>query len=157
MDSHTHFLFPFFLALILAKLQILPVSLAVLAGVIGVIIDIDHYVEHILHQKKNRFSISSTWNNSMKYHRFAQRSFIHEGLGIGIISLLLLPLLILNVQYFLAISLGYYTHIFLDYIKVKKPHYLNLKLGKLYFRETHTELVFDVILFVGIILILQSL
>ena len=81
MNPHTHFLFPFFLSAILVKLGILNWKLAIMCGFIGMFVDIDHYIEHIVHSKTNRFSLVSTWTNSIKSHRFIQRSFIHDLTG----------------------------------------------------------------------------
>src|SRR3989344_707023 len=89
MDPQTHFLFPFTLSVLLVKLHLFSWKLALLAGIIGVLIDLDHYVEQIAHAKTNRFSLKATWNNSVRFHRFNQRSFIHDGIGAILITVAL--------------------------------------------------------------------
>ena len=116
MNPETHFLFPFVIASILAKFNIISWKLVLLCGLIGLIIDVDHYLEHIIHSKSNRFSLKAAWNNSIRFHRFSQRSFVHHWQG----ALLFLVLFIILGFYYwklsLVLAIGYYSHLFLDYI-----------------------------------------
>ena len=96
MNPHTHFLFPFFIALVLYKLSILSFKFAIICGLIGMLVDLDHYVEHIIHSKSNRFSLLSTWTNSIKLHRFVQRSFIHEGTGFTILTIIFMVVFLID-------------------------------------------------------------
>ena len=90
MLPHSHFLFAFLVGLIFAKLGVFSWKFAILCGIIAVFVDIDHYIEHILHSKKDKFSIRATWNNSIKLHKFNQRSFIHNIKGLFILTILLI-------------------------------------------------------------------
>lgn len=153
MNSQTHFLFPFFLCLVLYKLQFVSLKLAVIAGFVGVLIDLDHYIEHIKHAKKNKFSIKDTWNNSEHFHKFPQRSSIHHETGATIITLLLILTALMDYKIALVLAIAYYSHLYLDYLWIEKPHYMRMKFGKLYFRETHFEFVLDIILILAIIII----
>lgn len=153
MNSPTHFIFPFFICLVLYKLQIISLRFAIIAGLIGVFVDIDHYIEHIILSKKNKFSIVDTWNNSEHFHRFAQRSIIHHTEGATIITVVLLLLALIYPTIALIIAIAYYSHLYLDHIWINKPHYLQLKVGKLYYRETHFEVFLDICLIIACILI----
>ncbi len=154
MLPQTHFLFPFALALILDKFQIIPWQLAILTGVIGVLVDLDHLVEHIIHAKKNKFSLRATWNNSIKLHHFNQRSFIHHWRGALFILLLLVILSLFYWKISLIIAIGYYSHLFLDFSHLTKGKAWRIKLGKYYFQESTSEIIFDLILVVLIVILL---
>lgn len=154
MNPHTHFLFPFFLALILTKLNLLSWKLALLCGIIAVLIDLDHYAEHLLHSRTHKLSLKDTWNNAVKFHRFTERSFIHHWPGFLILSLIFLIILFFTWKISLILALSYYSHLFLDYFHPKKEKFLRWKLGKLFVKESHLEITLDLILILGIIITL---
>lgn len=154
MYPHTHFLFPFFMGLLLAKVGWLSWKWALLAGIIGVLIDLDHYVEHILHAKTNKFSLRATWNNSIKLHRFQQRSFIHNAKGCLLLTVLFVGIALFSWKAALAGALGYYSHLLLDFPSLQKEKRVQEKVGTLYFRETYGEMVLDILLAVGIVIVL---
>lgn len=154
MYPHTHFLFPFFLGLLLSKFGILSWKGALLAGIIGVLIDLDHYVEHILQAKTDKFSLRATWNNSIKLHRFQQRSFIHDAKGCVLLTVLLVGIALFSWKAALAGALGYYSHLLLDFPSLRKEKKVREKVGSLYFRETYGEMVLDILLVVGIVVVL---
>ena len=120
MNPHTHFLFPFFIALILNKINLISIELVIFCGVIGVVIDIDHYIKHIIHSKKDKFSLIKTWNMSEKFHKYNQRSFIHYKKGALIVSLIILILSFINWKIALITTIGYYSHLLLDNIHTGK-------------------------------------
>lgn len=151
MDPHTHFLFPFAIALILNKLGIISFKLALLCGIFAVLIDIDHYVEYILHAKKNRFSLIATWNNSMRYHRFIGRSFIHHWQGFCILSLVFVALSFFDWKLAFILAIGYYSHILLDHIALRKEGFIKSKVGKVFVKESESEFVLDIILLITIV------
>ena len=156
MDPHTHFLFPFAVGLILYKLGLISGELVLLAGVIGVLIDVDHYIEHILHAKTNRFSFRAAWNNSIKLHRFNQRSFIHYGTGAMVLTIIFIVIAWFNWRLALVLSIGYYSHLLLDLPFHFKNHLekkaFRWKIGPYYMKESSLELVIDIILLVVIII-----
>ena len=154
MNIHTHFLFPFFIGVLFMKLSIFSWQFALLAGVIGMLVDADHYIEHILHAKKHRFSLKDTWNNSIKLHRFNQRSFIHEGLGVFVLTVLFLIIMYLNLSLAITLFLGYYSHILLDGIYLKHPHHFRRKISSWFFKESYVEIFLDIVLLIGILFIL---
>jgi len=153
MYPQTHFLFPFFLGLILVKLTVLSWQLALLAGIIGVLVDLDHYIEHILHAKTNKFSLRATWNNSIKLHRFYQRSFIHFEKGALFITGILVALAFFSWPISLGLALGYYSHLLLDYPSMKKEKKMHLRIGRLYIQEPYGEVLLDLLLAVGVLLL----
>ncbi len=153
MNLHTHFLFPFVIASILAKLNIISWKLALFCGFVGIIIDFDHYLEHILHSKSNRFSLKAAWNNSIKFHRFSQRSFIHHWQGALITAIILSVILFFSWKIAVVIAIGYYSHLFLDYFHLKKSKSFNWKLSSLYMKESYLELSIDIILIIILIII----
>ncbi len=153
MYPQSHFLVPFFIGLILAKLNVLSWKLAVLAGIVGILVDLDHYIEHILRAKTNRFSLKATWNNSIKHHKFNQRSFIHYWDGALLITLILAIIAYSNWQCALAIALGYYSHLLLDIPHFAKKTIVKIKFFDLYFRESWVEILFDVLLIIGCVVL----
>ncbi|MBS3116527.1 metal-dependent hydrolase [Candidatus Woesearchaeota archaeon] len=154
MNSHTHFLLPLLCALILFQFNLISWPLAILAGIIGILIDVDHYVEHILHAKTNRFSLRATWNNSIKLHRFQQRSFIHDGIGVVLLTVLMGISLFFNWQVVIVAAIGYYSHILLDYLHLNKERFLKSKILTFYLRESYFEITLDIIIILGIIIVL---
>ena len=61
MNLQTHFLLPAFLGMGLWKLGVVSWEWILIGGMVGVLIDVDHYVENIMHSKTQRFSLRSTW------------------------------------------------------------------------------------------------
>ncbi len=149
MNPHTYFLFPFTVGLILTKLNIINWKLALIGGFIGVFVDIDHYIEHILHARKNKFSLSATWNNSIKLHRFKQRSFIHHWDGALILTTIFVLLAYSNWKITLVIATGYYSHLVLDFLfHLKEEISFKWKIGRMYVKETHLEFILDLVLII---------
>ena len=153
MLPHTHFLFPFFVGLVLWKMGLWSWELALFAAIIGVIVDIDHYIEHVLHAKKNRFSLIATWNNSVKLHKFEQRSFIHHADGMVVLTLIFAIIVYYSWPIALALSIGYYSHLMLDYTPIRKGKIWRLKLGDMYVSENSSELILDGLLLAGILVV----
>lgn len=149
MNPHTHFLFPFFIGMILAKLNILSWKLAVVCGVLGAFMDIDHYIEHIIHSKKKRFSLIATWND---YHKYL-RSIIHHWRGVLVLTLIFLVILFFNWKIALILGIAYYSHLVLDYAHLKREHFVKGRLGKIFVKESYLEIYIDVVLIVGLLLL----
>ena len=146
MLPHSHFLFAFLIGLIFTKLGFFSWKFALFCGIIAVLVDLDHYVEHILHAKKDKFSIRATWNNSIKLHKFNQRSFIHYFKGAIFLTVLFAAIYLINAKIALVLAIGYYSHLLLDLPYFHKQKILRLKLGKWYFNEKYPEIIFDVLL-----------
>jgi hypothetical protein len=154
MYPHTHFLLPFFTGSIFMKFNLWSWEWALLAGIAGVAVDLDHYIEHMLYAKSNKFSLKATWNNSIKFHTFNQRSFIHYFPGAVVVTVVLLALLLISWQLSLALVLGYYTHLLLDLPHIfSKGKSVRFKAFSLYFKRSSTEMWLDGMLIVGILLV----
>ncbi len=156
MYPQTHFLFPYLISLVLMKFGLLDWKLTLLSGIIGVLIDLDHLIEHILLATKNKFSLADTWNNAVHYHRFSERSVLHHWLGMLIIGLILAAVSFFNWKISLMLAIAYYSHMILDHISIRiKPKYvLRLKEEGLFIQIPYYELVFDVVLVGGVVLII---
>ncbi|PIZ51963.1 hypothetical protein COY27_01890 [Candidatus Woesearchaeota archaeon CG_4_10_14_0_2_um_filter_33_13] len=154
MYPHTHFLFPFTIALVLNRFSIISWKLTVLCGIVGVIIDIDHFIDHIVQAKGNKFSIKATWNNSVRFHRFDQRTFIHHWKGAILVTTIIGSLILYNWQVSLIIALGYYSHLLLDYIHVRKDKSVRIRLKGFFIKEYYSEILLDLSLIATIIVLL---
>jgi hypothetical protein len=153
MYPWTHFLFPFFIAEVLVSLSYLNHWHALIAGVVGVLIDLDHPIEFVLVRKK--FNFRKAWNNSVVSHKVDGRSFIHHWSGILVVILICLVLLYFIPLLALILALGYFSHIFLDYV------HLNFLKRKIKFKEfgfafriPEYELLFDFVLLILVIFLL---
>jgi len=155
MYPQSHFLLPFFLGVVLTKFNILNWKLALIGGLVGVLVDVDHFFEHIFHKKKNKFSLRDTWNNSVHYHWFSERSFIHHWQGILLCSLVFLVIGWLNWKIVLVLGLGYYTHIISDnlYTEAKPKKILKFKKEGFFIQIPYYEIIFDAALVLGIVVV----
>jgi len=154
MNIYTHFLFPFVIASVLAKFNIISWKLAFVCGLIGMFVDVDHYIEQIIHSKINRFSLKSAWNNAIRFHRFNQRSFIHYGIGALILTFIFLILAFFSWRIALISAIGYYSHLLLDYTSFKREKVIRWKLGGLYMKESVIELLLDLILILILVFVI---
>lgn len=145
MLPQTHFLFTYALALIFSKLEIIDYKLVLPIAFLSFIIDIDHYISHVIHTKS--FSFRTAWNAAMRNKARYERTFIHHETGFIIISLITLAMFFINYVYAYIIGIAYYTHMILDYtipmshkkvIEIKEKHYI-IDLPK-------QELFFDIFL-----------
>lgn len=137
MYPPVHFLFPFMLTFLLHQNGLIPLYPAFLAGFVGLFVDVDHYIEHMLYAKKDRFSLRRTWNNATYYHRFNERSFIHHWQGLLLLSLLFAAMAFFSWQTALAMAIGYYSHMLLDHVHMKKTSGFSFK--GLYLRASKAE------------------
>jgi hypothetical protein len=156
MYPQSHFLVPFFLGLVLKKFNLMSLEGAIISGIIGVLIDLDHYIYYALKVKKNRFSLRNAWNNSSTYHGFSARTFIHYWPGMIIISIIILILLLYNWKFALILGLAYYSHIILDHKMLNLDHLktLRFKIFRLIIRLQPFELILDILCLIGIIILL---
>ena len=155
MYPQTHFLFVLLLGLILSKLNYLNWKLAFLAAFLSSIIDIDHYIEHIIHNKKDRFSLKKTWNDAIHYNKFYEWSFIHRWQGMLLITLLIIALTFLNTTSAIIIALAYYSHMILDYINInfKAKNMVHIKEKKIFIDIPYYEIIMDLLLLLCIMVV----
>lgn len=151
MFPETPFLFAFAIALAFRNSNVISLKLAVICAFLAVFIDIDHYIEHIIHARRNKFSLLDTWNN---IRHIPERSFIHHKIGIAIFTTLFLLIYLISPKISLIMAIAYYSHIILDYVKWHKVKYLRLMIFNFKIRETHTEMFINILLVVIILIML---
>jgi hypothetical protein len=102
--------------------------------------------------------LKATWNNSIKLHRFSQRSFIHYWEGALILTVIFGVVAYFNWMVALALAIGYYWHLVLDFLfHLKKGKSFNWKIGRFYMKENHLELGLDIFLIIVIVVLLVVL
>ena len=100
-------------------------------------------------------SFKDAWNKAVKglYHG---RSFIHHWAGFILITIIVILLYFLNRNLFWIIGLGYYSHMFLDYVHLnvlKIREKIIIKKFGIVERINKFEVLFDIFLIVGIVLL----
>ncbi len=161
MYPHTHMLFPFFIGEILVKLGYVNQKFVFIAVFVGVFIDIDHLLKHLY--LTGEFSLRRTWNAGVVKHE-QDRTFLHHIPAIMTLTVLFAFLCLYYPYWTLAVALGYYSHMLLDHISLKrgfvdyittkeswgfwKP--VKIKLFGLQMRLAKHEIVFDVLLIIGL-------
>jgi len=153
MYPQTHFLFSYFVALIFVKLGIFNFKTAFFVALVGLLIDVDHYITFIFKYKKTDFR--SAWNKAVK-GLYRGRSFIHHWAGFVLITFLIIWLFFANKNLFWIFCLGYYSHMFLDYahlniLKIREK--MTIKEFGITEKINKFEVLFDIFLIIGIILL----
>ncbi len=145
MYPQSHFLFPFVLGLVLHHYNILTIEQVFIASIIGVLIDLDHYLGFLYHYKD--FNIKHVWNAAVVNHDPIERTFIHHKIGCAFITLKLIVIMLFDPIISLVIALGYYSHLFLDYVNLNifrwKKVFTIIEQGWVVELPVH-EVVFDV-------------
>lgn len=151
----THFLISFFVGLFLVKSGYFSMLQALYTGLVGLLIDVDHFVYFVI--KKKNLSFRDAWNAAIR-HSLDERTFIHHLPGFLIFNLLLIGLFFISKIWFWIFFIGYYSHMLLDYFNFKKWSEIkgNVKFKEegFMFRIPKYEIVLDVII---LILILVTL
>ncbi len=135
----THFLFTLAFAYTL-----FPFEYAVIIAILSVLLDLDHFLCHLVKKKNPNFRVC--WNNAVlgKEH---ERTFIHHLPGFLVVSGLIFFIAFLNSTTALAIAIAYYTHMFLDYVHFKpKEIQKKSKWFGLLFAPTLHEILLDLVL-----------
>ena len=154
MYPQTHFLFSLLIGLIFVKLGVFDYKIALLIAIFSVLIDSDHFINFALRRKN--YSLRDAWNAIVIRH-FHGRTFIHHIVGFILITFLIIFLFFANKNFFWIVSVGYYSHMFLDYAKI---NFLKIK-GKMTIKESgfiekisKFEILLDIFLMIGIILLI---
>ncbi len=155
MYPQSHFLFSLLIALILAKLNIFDYRIALLIALVAVFVDIDHFI--IFVAKRKDWKLKDAWNADVKGNFKNARTFIHHWLGFILITAIIITLFFINKNLFWIIGLGYYTHMFLDYahlnfLKIKER--ITIKEFGFIEKINKFELLFDIFLLIGIVLLI---
>ena len=155
MYPQTHFLFSWLVGLIFAKAGVTDYRAALFVGLVGLLVDIDHYVTFLFRYKFKDFSLWDAWNRAVK-GLYAGRSFIHHEIGFTLITLAFVFLFNVSRTWFWVFALGYYTHLFVDFGHL---NFLKIK-EKMTFREFGVveridkfEVLFDIFLLIAIVLV----
>jgi hypothetical protein len=112
----THFLAPFLVGLILVNFGYFTFNHALIAGLIGLLIDVDHFLYYFT--IKRDFNFKNAWNSAVN-HKFEERTFIHHLPGFLIFTTIIIALFFINKTWFLILTIGYYLHMVLDYFNFK--------------------------------------
>ncbi len=155
MYPQSHFLFSLLVALIFVKFAVFDYRIALLIALVAVLIDLDHFIIYII--KRKEWSLKDAWNADVKGKFRNARTFIHHYVGFMIITLIIVGCFFVNKNLFWILGLGYYTHMFLDYAHLNVLHIkekMTLKEFGLIERINKFELLFDIFLAIGIVLLL---
>lgn len=155
MYPQSHFLFSLLTALILVKFNVFGYWIALFIAIVAILVDIDHLI--IFAIKRKEWNLKDAWNSEVKRKFRHARTFIHHYLGFILITIFIIILFFINKNLFWIIGFGYYSHMFLDYahlnvLKIKER--IVIKKFGLTERMDKFELLFDIFLAVGIILLL---
>ena len=156
MYPQTHFLFSVLVGMIFFKFGVINFQAVWLVGLVGMLIDIDHYIIFIFRYKGKDFSLKDAFNRAVK-GLYAGRSFIHHEIGFILITIILVFVFYSNLFLFWIFALGYYSHLILDF-----GHFNILKIKeKMTFREegfvmriNKFEVLLDIFLVIGIVLLI---
>ncbi len=147
MYPQTHFLVPFVLAEILVKFGLLNHNLALLAGLAGVFIDLDHYLHRVIIH--HDFSVKSAWNKAITQHdAHGERTFIHYWKGLIGVTIILLILAFFNWNLSIVFFFAYYSHLLLDGIHIHIKKRIKFREMGLIFRIPKYEIILDICLIV---------
>ncbi len=155
MYPQSHFLFSLLIALVLANFGIFTYGIAFLIAFASVFVDIDHFI--IFAVKRKEWNLKDAWNSEVKRKFKHARTFIHHYLGFVLMTFITTILFFINKNLFWIIGLGYYSHMFLDYthlnvLKIKER--VTIKEFGLIERMDKFELMFDMALLIGIVLVI---
>lgn len=159
MYPQSHFLVSLLIGLVFAKLGFVEGFTYIHAfyvALVGLFVDLDHYVTFLVKYKYKDFSLRDAWNRAVK-GLYRGRSFIHHEAGIVIMTLIFVWLFFNYKILFWIFALGYYSHLLVDY-----GHFNILKIKeKMTFKEMgfvtkidKFEVLFDIFLLIGIVLLL---
>lgn len=153
MYPQTHFLFSYLIGLVFAKFGIIDYRSALFVSVVGLLIDVDHFIEFVFRYKE--WSFKHAWNRAVN-GLYRGRSFIHHQIGFVLITLIFVGLFYFNRNLFWIFALGYYSHLFLDYahlnvLKIKG----NVVIEEAGFVEriSKFEVLLDIFFLIGILLV----
>ena len=157
MYPQTHFLFSFFLGEIFVKLGIITHKSAVIAGLLGGFIDVDHLIEFVRHHKD--WNLKHVWNAAVVEHEICERTFIHHKLGFVLTTIFIVLLILINrITEVLVISFAYYSHLFLDYIPIDVRGMKKFTIRKEGFiiKLPLFEVIIDIVLLLGCFVLIFS-
>jgi len=153
MYPQSHFLFSFLIAGIFVKFGVFDWKIALLIGLIAVFIDLDHFLNFAIRRKD--YDLKDAWNSCVVRH-FIGRTFIHHWIGFIIITVIIAGLYYWNMTWFWIISLGYYSHMILDYAKINILKIRGVEVIReegFVMRLSKFEAMLDIFLVIGVVLL----
>ena len=150
----THFLISFFIGLLLVSQGYFTYLQAFITGLVGLLIDVDHFVCYAL---KRSFNFKKAWNAAV-LHKLKERTLVHHLPGFLVSTLILVILFFVSKVWFWILFIGYYSHMILDYInfgkwlRVKKK--IKFEEEGFFFKVPLYEIVLEIILVLLIILVI---
>ena len=147
MLPQTHFLFAFLLGLVGFKLAYLTLTQALIAGFVGMLIDLDHLFSFIIHKE---FNLRKIWNEFL--HHEHEGTIIHGWVGLILMTILLVVLGIFYLNLAIIIGIGYYTHFVLDLVYIKTSKKLVIKEPGFVMKIFYWELIFQAICLILVII-----
>lgn len=142
MYPWTHFLVPWLLGLLLG----MPAEYALLAGLLGALVDLDHYVYYVLVHRD--WSVRNAWRAAVVTHESGERTFLHHRLGVALVTPLVVLLCGFSIPLGAAVALAYASHLLLDYVHTEGHHVANVAGFRV--DLSTQELVLDALLFSSI-------
>lgn len=157
MYPQSHFLVPFLIGEVFVQLGGFSHTGAVIAGIIGMFVDIDHFIEFFFHHKV--LSIRKSWNNAVLTKEKCPRTFVHRTSGCLITTALIAGLFMINKNNVaFALGLGYYTHMLLDSFDAYSiGRVFKIKMRGFVMKISLFEIVFDIILLLVTIMIMAMI
>ena len=153
MYPQSHFLLALLLGLGLMKQGILSWQLALVTAIIAVAIDIDHFLSFVY--RHHDFSFKHAWDAAVIKHEKKERTIIHHPIGFVVLSLFIIATYFINITWFYVLAIAYFSHYLIDHIPYQQySKKKRIKLLFLNFEVYSLELIFDVLLLIGIVLIL---
>jgi len=153
MYPPAHFFLPLLIGEILVKLGIFNHQLAIAAALVGLLIDVDHFIWYVYKYKS--WSLKKAWNADVRYH-VAERTFIHHKLGFFLGTIIIIILFFINLNIGLVAAIGFYTHFFLDYVPLNIFHMkkrIKENIDGFIVKIPVYEIIINIILIIGIIIL----
>jgi hypothetical protein len=153
MYPFAHFLLPLLIGQILVKLNLFSYKLAFAAALVGLLLDVDHFVWYVYKYKS--WNLRKAWNADVRYH-VQERTFIHHKLGFVIGTIITVILLIININIGLVAAIGFYSHFFLDHIPLNLFHIkgqIKENIDGFLVRIPIYEIIINIILLIGVIVL----
>lgn len=159
MYPQTHFLFSWLVGLIIVKLNLISgfdYRAAFFVGLVGLLVDVDHYIIFLFKYKFKNFNFRDAWNRAVR-GLYGGRSFIHHEIGFVLITLGFVFLFYANKFWFWIFSLGYYSHLFVDFghlnvLKIREK--IILREAGFVEKINKFEVLLDIFLILGVVLVL---
>lgn len=153
MFPHTHAIAGILLGIVGYKLGLITNYDILIISILTTIIDIDHYIMHILIMKD--YSLFGFWNQICKLKHPLYRSIIHRKQGMVLMTIISAIILYFSQRIAFIIASAYFMHILLDNMyRIKQFNdYKYLKFKKIRYKTSVSE-AFTFLIFLSISIML---